>query len=229
MFVALVCLGLVLTAVALRELLVSSEKRKLPNRGAAIVIALLGLGSCVGGGMLGAGNEPASSVGAEGNHAFDCELPAGITPGSHAANTYCDLNSQAASASARAELAEASSAEALSAAWAGVPAVDLDDCSKLGDRDMMCVNSQASFIERWPLAWKREFTSMTEAIYCFDTGCSGAVIKNPVEACAWSLAVVDSGSAYVGPGDRDTMKRICSALTSADQDKAEAIAKRIIG
>ncbi|WP_242913496.1 hypothetical protein [Brevundimonas pishanensis] len=62
LYIILIFLGCVLTVVGVRELVISQAKRKLPSPNAAVLIALLGLGPCVAGGIIAPGEESAPSA-----------------------------------------------------------------------------------------------------------------------------------------------------------------------
>lgn len=216
MFILLIGLGCLLSIVGFADIVRPTAKRALPSKGAALVILLLGMGSCVGGATIGAGklsDEPTIPARTD-----DCILPEGIASGSAAAKVNCEMQAMAASDEDRYQLALAKSPEQVAITWKGLPVPVLGNCREQGERDMLCVTSQISFIEKWPLAWARDPVAMGEAAYCFGTGCSGAVVKNPVDECAWRIAMAED----------DRRARSCDALGADDRAKAENLARQIL-
>lgn len=227
MVVFLIMLGCLLSIVGVADLVRPAEKRALPSKGVASVILLLGMASCSAGGLIGAEQIPGPDH-AKTEVRPECQPPEGLVAGSTAAQVYCDMQSKAASDDDRAALAAARSPERLAVTWEGLPTPSLGDCTVKGDQDMMCVVSQRGFIDYWPAAWERDYMAMREVTFCFETGCSGAIERRPVDACAWRMAIINSGSPHVDQTDEELLDRACGALNASDLGKAEASAAQIL-
>lgn len=183
--------------------------------GLALAISVAGLGGC--------GSEMPEAKGLA-----ECVVPDGITPGSPAAKSYCEMQSVGASPESRDQLETLRNPEKLEILWQGLPAPRLGECSLYSGADMLCVTSQINFIERWPDAWKHDFIAMSDVASCFETGCAGAVEKDAIAACAWRTSLVAVESDLVGPHELSQRDRACTALSEAQRRQAKVQAMAII-
>lgn len=59
---------------------------------------------------------------------------------------------------------------------------------------LLCARRAAQFVRAWPRAWQGDLRSQRFVASCFTDGCDGALVRDRVQGCAWSLVVLAAGS-----------------------------------
>ena len=117
--------------------------------------------------------------------------------------------------------------------WEGVPEIGVGICDTGDPGDGACAHHQIQFIQEWPRAWRGDYQSRRNVAYCLAGGCSGAVMTDQMSACAWRIAIVDSGDPQVDQTDISNLRMDCGPLDpdelSAAEAKAETISDRAAG
>lgn len=99
-------------------------------------------------------------------------------------------------------------------------------CSLQAD-PAVCEADAKQFSNMYTAALKRDYTSQRNVAYIFSYGRSEAVQKNPVQGCAWRLAIIASGSPKVDGGDRMNLDVECGRLSATELAAAKARASAI--
>ena len=66
-------------------------------------------------------------------------------------------------------------------------------CVKTDQYHLSCEAEQSSFIKDYQRAFRGEYTPQRNTAFCLYNSCGGAIRKNPVQACAWRMVVLQSG------------------------------------
>ena len=89
----------------------------------------------------------------------------------------------------------------------------------------ICEGDQKQFLREYPKAYEGDYESERNVGNCLQSGCSGALRKNPIQACAWRMVLMTSGSPKVNDLDAADLKIACGRLAEAErQDAAQRAA-----
>jgi hypothetical protein len=78
------------------------------------------------------------------------------------------------------------------------------------DDTAWCEASREQFLAEVPRALSGDHLSQSNVAYCFNTGCDGAVTKNPMLGCAWRVVILVSGSPLVDDIDDRNFETFCA-------------------
>jgi hypothetical protein len=97
-------------------------------------------------------------------------------------------------------------------------------CKAASDREW-CNQRRSWYDTELPKARQGDYIAQREVSFCLVSGCSGAVVVDPVAACAWLnvIAIGKKGDAT----DEHNLKATCSSLSDPDQAKALEQAKKM--
>ncbi|SER57543.1 hypothetical protein SAMN05216548_12632 [Faunimonas pinastri] len=102
----------------------------------------------------------------------------------------------------------------------------LQQCPYVGDQ-RVCEQERQSFADDLRRAFQGEYTPQRNVAYCLQTSCDGAVRPNRIQACAWRIVVMSSGSSEVDDSDEANLQRACGELSPAGLEAAKTRAQVI--
>ena len=104
----------------------------------------------------------------------------------------------------------------------------LDDCTKSpADARSLCRDQQAQFLTDYMAARGGSLDDQKNMAFCFHGGCDGAVRKDELQACAWTLVLLNSGHPEVTRLDATRTEWTCDKLSAAERSVATARASRL--
>ncbi|OYV89688.1 MAG: hypothetical protein B7Z57_11720 [Acidiphilium sp. 37-60-79] len=98
---------------------------------------------------------------------------------------------------------------------------------------MLCHNNQSDFVVDYIDAFYNHITAQENLAYLF-SGAQGdsldllGIAPNPIQGCAWALAIVGSGGPMVGWTDTVDAKSDCRRLSAMSRTAAEARASELV-
>jgi len=116
----------------------------------------------------------------------------------------------------------------LATVWASVPETPLGMCDMGDPGDGLCAAAQIGFIRDWPEAWRADYQARRNVAFCFESTCDHAVPQNLVAACAWRIAIAESGDPRIDDLDLQALRQACSRLDPPGATAADAMASRIL-
>lgn len=102
-------------------------------------------------------------------------------------------------------------------------------CVKTDQYHLSCEAEQSSFIKDYQRAFRGEYTPQRNTAFCLYTGCGGAIRKNPVQACAWRMVVLQSGHPEVDLTDTQNAELACGKLSATERAAAAGRTAAIMG
>tara|TARA_R110002020_G_scaffold471284_1_gene698250 strand:+ start:38919 stop:39371 length:453 start_codon:yes stop_codon:yes gene_type:complete len=98
------------------------------------------------------------------------------------------------------------------------------DTSHLG----LCEATRVSFKTDYEAARRGDYPAQRNVAFCLYDGCDGAVLRKPVESCAWRM-VIQGSKAAKEPTERESYRNACSRLSNADRKQSLARAEAMFG
>lgn len=92
--------------------------------------------------------------------------------------------------------------------------------------DVICPGNQKQLTSDWPKALAGNYGAARNVAYAFSVGghATTATTPRPIQACAWRLWILASGSPEIASGDRANYDLDCGRLDDADQERAQEVA-----
>jgi hypothetical protein len=83
-----------------------------------------------------------------------------------------------------------------------------------------CKSEQARFVEQYGKSLAGDYKGQKSVAECLANGCSGAVTVDKVQACAWRLVILVSGSKLIDTSDDALYRAHCLGLDNLANQRA---------
>lgn len=95
--------------------------------------------------------------------------------------------------------------------------------------DKVCAADQNAVEAAWPLAMKGDYQAQRNIAFAFAQGVNAPskVTRRPIQACAWRIVIMASGSAKVDQTDQGNLTSDCASLDKDDAERSLAVANLI--
>lgn len=102
-------------------------------------------------------------------------------------------------------------------------------CTETDKYHGTCEEEQRDFVSDYQKAFRGEYTPQRNVGFMLYTGSGGAIRKNPIQACAWRMVVLQSGHPQLDTGDTANADLACKRLSASERTAAAARTVAIMG